>query len=163
LLRYAEQTTARSPSALTLDDLDAPLVLAFLDHLETQRGNSPHTRNLPLTAIRSFMRYASVRDPTSLPIAQRLLAILTKRFDRPALEFLSREEVKALLDAPNRAAWSGQRDTVLLSTLCNTGARVSELTGLRVADVLIDRASALHLHGKGCKERVVPLWKTTAA
>ena len=109
------------------------------------------------------MRYASVRDPTALPVAQRVLAIPTKRFDRPVLGFLSREEVEALLDAPDRATWSGQRDAVLLATLYNTGARVSEITGLRVADVLLDRASALHLHGKGRKERVVPLWKSTAA
>jgi integrase/recombinase XerD len=162
LLRYAEQSTGRSPSALTLNDLDAPLILAFLDHLETNRGNCPRTRNLRLTAVRSFMQYASVRDPTALPIAQRVLAIPGKRFDRPALEFLSREEVKALLDAPDRSTWSGRRDAVLLATLYNTGARVSEITGLCVTDVLIDRASALHLHGKGRKERVIPLWKTTA-
>jgi len=163
LLRYAEQRTGRTPSALTLEDLDAPMVLAFLDYLETERGNSPRTRNLRLTAIRSFMRYASVRDPTSLPFAQRVLAISTKRFDRPIVGFLSREEVEALLDAPDRATWSGRRDAVLLAVLYNTGARVSELTGLRIADVLLDRASALHLHGKGRKDRVVPLWKSTAA
>lgn len=162
LLRYAEQATRRPPSALTLEDFDAPLVLAFLDHLETKRGNGPRTRNLRLTAIRSFMRYASVREPATLPVAQRVLAIPSKRFDRPALEFLSREEVSAVLDAPDRATWSGQRDAVLLATLYNTGARVSEITGLRVTDVFTDRASALHLHGKGRKERVVPLWKTTA-
>lgn len=163
LLRYAQQVTRRSPSALVIEDLDVPLVLAFLDHLEIQRGNGPRTRNLRLTAIRSFMCYASVREPTALPVAQRVLAIPTKRFDRPALEFLSRQEVKALLDAPDRRTWSGQRDAVLLATLYNTGARVSEITGLRIEDVLIDRASAVHLHGKGRKERVVPLWKTTAA
>ena len=163
LLRYAEQATRRSPSALVLGDLDAPLVLTFLDHLELQRGNSARTRNLRLTAIRSFMRYASVREPAALPVAQRVLAIPAKRFDRPALQFLSRQEVKALLDAPDRSTWSGQRDAVLLATLYNTGARVSEITGLRVTDVLIDRAWAVHLHGKGRKERVVPLWKTTAA
>lgn len=162
LLRYAEQATRRPPSALRLEDLDAPLVLAFLGHLEAKRGNCPRTRNLRLTAIRSFMRYASVREPAALPVAQRVLAIPSKRFDRPALEFLSREEVSALLDAPDRTTWSGQRDAVLLATLYNTGARVSEITGLRVADVFTDRASALHLHGKGRKERVVPLWKTTA-
>lgn len=109
------------------------------------------------------MRYASVRDPTSLPVAQRVLAISSKRFDRPILGFLSCKEVEALLDAPDRGIWSGQRDAVLLAVLYNTGARVSELTGLRIAEVLLDRASALHLHGKGRKERVVPLWKSTAA
>ena len=163
LLRYTEQSTGRSPSTLTLNDLDSPQVIAFLDHLETARGNSPRTRNLRLTAIRSFMRYASVRDPTALAVAQRVRAIPSKRFDRPVLGFLSREEVEALLAAPDRATWSGQRDAVMLATLYNTGARVSEVTGLRVADVLLDRASALHLHGKGRKERVVPLWKSTAA
>ena len=162
LLRYAERRTGRAASALTLDDLDAPLVLAFLDHLEQERGNSPRTRNLRLTAIRSFMRHASLRDPAALPVAQRVLAISPKRFDRPALDFLSREEVEALLDAPDRTGWSGQRDTVLLAVLYNSGARVSELVSLRITDLLLDRASALHLHGKGRKERVVPLWKSSA-
>ena len=162
-LRYAEQRTGRSPSALTLDDLDAPIVLAFLDHLEAERHNSPRTRNLRLTAIRSFLRYASVRDPTALPLAQRVLAIPTKRFDHPVLGFLSREEVQCLLAAPDRTTWSGQRDAVIFAVLYNTGARVSEITGLQRGDVLLDRASALHLHGKGRKERVVPLWKSTAA
>jgi integrase/recombinase XerD len=163
LLRHAEHRTGRPPSALTLEDLTAPIVLAFLDHLETERGNSPRTRNLRLTAIRSFMRYVSVRDPASLPVAQGVLAIATKRVDRPVLGFLSREEVQAVLDAPDRTTWSGQRDAVLFGVLYNTGARVSEITGLRVADVLLDRAVAVHLHGKGRKERVVPLWKSTAA
>lgn len=161
-LGYLEHRTGRTPSACTLDDLEAPIVLDFLDYLETERGNSPRTRNLRLTAIRSFLRYASRRQPTALPIAQRVLAIPTKRFDRPALCFLSRKEIQALLKAPDRSTWSGQRDAVLFSVLYNTGARVSELTGLCIADVLLDRASALLLHGKGRKERVVPLWKGTA-
>jgi integrase/recombinase XerD len=162
-LRYAERTTGRPASALTIEDLDATPVLAFLDHLETERGNCPRTRNLRLTAIRSFLRYASLRDPDALAVAQRVLAIPSKRFDRPILGFLSRDEIHALLAAPDRNTWSGQRDAVLLAVLYNTGARVSELTGLRVADVLVDRATALRLHGKGRKERVVPLWKSTAA
>ncbi len=162
-LGYAAERTGRTPSALTLAELDAPLVLGFLDHLETERGNSARTRNLRLTAIRSFMRYASLREPTLLPIAQRVLAIPVKRFDRPVLGYLSREEVTAIIDAPDRSTWSGQRDAVLFAVLYNTGARVSEITRLHVADVLLDRASSLLLHGKGRKERVVPLWKSTAA
>jgi integrase/recombinase XerD len=162
LLGYAQKRTGRTPSALTLEDLDAPLVLAFLDHLESVRGNSPRTRNLRLTAIRSFMRHASLRAPTALPVAQRVLAISPKRFDKPALGYLTREEVTALLDAPDRNSWSGQRDAVLLAVLYNTGARVSELAGLRIADVLLDRQAAVQLRGKGRKERVVPLWKNTA-
>jgi integrase/recombinase XerD len=163
LLRYAEQRTGRTPSALTLQDLDAPVILSFLDHLETERSCCPRTRNLRLTAVRSFMRYASVRDPTSLAVAQRVLAIAGKRFDRPILGFLSRDEVQALLNAPDRTTWSGQRDVALFAVLYNTGARVSEIIHLHVADVLIDRAHAVHLHGKGRKERVIPLWKSTVA
>ena len=162
-LGYAAERTGRTPSALALSDLDAPVVLGFLDHLETERGNSARTRNLRLTAIRSFMRYASLREPSLLPVAQRVLAIPVKRFDRPVLGYLSRDEITAIIDAPDRSTWSGQRDTVLFAVLYNTGARVSEITRLHVADVLLDRASSLLLHGKGRKERVVPLWKSTAA
>lgn len=162
LLRFVEQRTGRSPVKLTIVDLDAPTILAFLDHLEEHRGNSPRTRNLRLTAVRSFMRYASIRDPTVLPVAQRVLAIPTKRYDRPALAFLSRAEIAALLDAPDRGTFSGQRDAALLATLYNTGARVSEIIRLNVEDILLDRELAVHLHGKGRKERVVPLWKSTA-
>lgn len=162
-LRDVEQRTGKTPTSLTVEDLTAPTILAFLDRLETERGNSPRTRNLRLTALRSFMRYASVRDPASLPVAQRVLAIPTKRVDHPILGFLSREEVQALLDAPDRTTWSGRRDAVLFAVLYNTGGRVSEITSLRVSDVLLDRAAAVHLHGKGRKERVIPLWKRTAA
>ncbi|HJW74552.1 MAG TPA: tyrosine-type recombinase/integrase [Thermoleophilia bacterium] len=163
LLRFAQRQTRRPPSALALDDFDAPMVLAFLSHLEEDRGNSPRTRNLRLTAVRSFMRYASLREPASLPVAQRVLAIPTKRFDRPVLGFLSREEVQALLAAPDHGTFSGQRDAVLFATLYNTGARVSEMIRLNVGDVLLDRQWALRLHGKGRKERLVPLWKSTVA
>jgi site-specific recombinase XerD len=162
LLRFAEQRTRRTASSLKLSDLDAPLILDFLDHLEQERGNSPRTRNARLAAIRSFMRYASVRVPSALPLAQRVLAIPAKRFDRPVVGSLSRDEVEALLDAPDRNTWSGRRDVVLLAVLYNTGARVSEITGLCVADLLLDRDVAVRLHGKGRKERVVPLWKSTS-
>ena len=106
---------------------------------------------------------AGAREPTLLPVAQRVLAIPVKRFDLPVLGYLSREEITAIIDAPDRSTWSGQRDAVLFAVLYNTGARVSEITRLHVADVLLDRASSLLLHGKGRKERVVPLWKSTAA
>jgi integrase/recombinase XerD len=162
LLAFAERRTGKQPSALCLVDLDAPVVLDFLDHLESERGNGPRTRNARLAAIRSFMRYASVRDPASLPVAQRVLAIPSKRFDRPVLGSLTREEVAAIINAPDRSTWSGHRDAVLLATLYNTGARVSEITGLRARDVLLDRQTAVHLHGKGRKERAIPLWKSTA-
>jgi len=163
LLGFAEQRTGKPPSALSLADLDAPLVLDFLDYLETGRGNTARTRNARLAAIHSFMRYAAIRDPASLPITARVLAIPAKRFDRPVLGYLSREQVAAILAAPDRRTWSGRRDAVLLATAYNTGARASELTALRVRDVLLDRQTAGHLHGKGRKQRVIPLWKPTAA
>lgn len=163
LLRFAEQRTGRPSSSLALKDLDAPLILDFLDHLEHERGNSPRTRNVRLTAVRSFMRYAGVRDPVALPVVQRVLTIPAKRFDKPVLGFLSRDEVQAILEAPDRSTWSGHRDVVLLTTLYNSGARVSEVTALRRSDVLLERRTSLLLHGKGRKERVVPLWASTAS
>lgn len=108
------------------------------------------------------MRYAALRDPASLPITGRVLAIPAKRFDRPVLGYLSREQVTAILAAPDRRTWSGHRDQVLLATAYNTAARVSEITALRVRDVLLDRQTAVHLHGKGRKQRAIPLWKNTA-
>lgn len=162
LFGFIEERTGKPPTALELADLDAPVVLDFLDHLETTRGNSVRTRNARLAAIHSFMRYAAARDPASLPITGRVLAIGAKRFDRPVLGYLTREQITAILAAPDRNTWSGHRDAVLLATTYNTGARVSEITALRVRDVLLDRQSAVHLHGKGRKERVIPLWKNTA-
>jgi site-specific recombinase XerD len=162
LLGFAEQRIGKPASALALADLDAPLVLDFLDHLETARGNSVRTRNARLAAIHSFMRYAALRDPACLPITARVLAIPAKRFDRPVLGYLSREQIAAILAAPDRNTWSGRRDAVLLATAYNTGARVSELTHLQVRNVLLDRQCAVHLHGKGRKQRAIPLWKNTA-
>jgi integrase/recombinase XerD len=162
LFGFLERRVGKSPSALALADLDAPLVLDFLDYLETERGNTTRTRNARLAAIHSFMRYAAIRDPASLPVTQRVLAIPAKRFDRPMLGYLTREQIAAILAAPDRGTWSGHRDAVLLATTYNTGARVSEITALRVRDILLDRNTAVHLHGKGRKQRVIPLWKNTA-
>jgi integrase/recombinase XerD len=162
LFGFIEQRIGKPAAALELADLDAPVVLDFLDQLETGRGNSVRTRNARLAAIHSFMRYAAVRDPASLAITSRVLAIPAKRFDRPVLGYLSREQITAILAAPDRSTWSGQRDAVMLTTTYNTGARVSEITALRVRDVLLDRQTAVHLHGKGRKQRVIPLWKNTA-
>ena len=105
------------------------------------------------------MQYASVREPDSLAIAQRVLAITPKRYQRPLVGFLSRTEMNALLNAPDGATWSGRRDQVMFATFYNTGARVSEIIGLRVEDTTLGQSPHVRLHGKGRKERTVPLWK----
>lgn len=162
LLHFAERSTGKSITGLSLSDLNAPLVLAFLEDLEVQRRNTVRSRNARLAAIRAFLHYAALEAPTALPGIQQVLAIPMKRFDRPLVGFLSREEIEAVLQAPDSHTWSGQRDRVLLATLYNTGARVSEIIAVRRVDLECERAQALHLHGKGRKERVVPLWKQTA-
>ncbi len=160
-LHYAQRRTRKTPVALTLEDLDAPLVIGFLDHLEKSRGNSVRSRNARLAAVRSFLRYASLRDPTALPTIQRVLAIPMKRYEKPLLGFLSRDEIDAILAAPNRSTWSGRRDHVMLTLLYNTGARVSEIIALRVTDVVLGSGPCIHIHGKGRKQRTTPLWHTT--
>jgi integrase/recombinase XerD len=163
LLAYAQKRLKRSPVDLTLCDLDAPLLLGFLDHLEKDRGNSVRTRNARLTAIRSFLHYAALRDVTQLPVLQRSLLIPMKRYDKPMLGFLSREEMEAVLEAPDRSTCSGERDHVLLSVFYNTGARVSEIVGLNVDDVDLDCGRSIRVLAKGRKLRSIPLWKSTAA
>ncbi len=163
LLRFAAARTRKAPDALTMADLDAPLVSGFLDHLETQRGNSARSRNARLAAIRSFLRYASFRDPGSLQTIHCVLAIPMKRYDRPLLGFLSRAETEAILSAPHASTWSGLRDQVMLATFYNTGARVSEVAALRVGDATLGSEASIRIRGKGRKERLVPLWKSTTA
>ena len=161
LLQFVQQHLGKAPERLELTDLDAPTVLAFLDHLERTRRNTIRSRNARLAAIRSFAHFAALNDPTALPSLQSVLAIPMKRFDKPLLGFLSKCEMQAILNAPPSDRWSGQRDRIMFATLYNTGARVSELTGLRVADVVLDGSACVHLHGKGRKDRSVPLWPTT--
>lgn len=161
LFQFTQSTLGKSPTMLGLDDLDAPLIVAFLDHLEHERGNGIRSRNARFAAIRSFLHYAALRDPTALPTIQRVLAIPMKRCDRPVLGFLSKEEITAILAAPDQTTWGGQRDHVLFTTLYNTGARVSEIVSVRVADLALARPAFLHIHGKGRKQRQVPLWTST--
>jgi site-specific recombinase XerD len=162
LLHFFADRRGRPPTALTLVDLDAPAVLAFLEHLERERGNSIPTRNVRLAALRSFLKYASARDPTCLPVVQRVLAIPTKRSVRPLLGYLSREEMAAVLAAPDATTWSGQRDRVLFALMYNTGARVSEAIGLRRTNVTLSPSRTVRIDGKGRKQRVIPLWGSTA-
>jgi site-specific recombinase XerD len=143
---------------LQLTDLDAATILAFLRHLETERGSSALTRNARLAAVKSFFRYVAVHDVAALPIAQRVLAIPTKRFDRRLVGYLTQEEMRAVLAAPDLGTWSGRRDHALLLTAYITGARVSELVGIQRADAdLAPALGSVKIHGKGRKERVVVL------
>jgi site-specific recombinase XerD len=162
LVHFAQQHLGKAPERLVLPDIDAPLVLAFLDHLERERHNTIRSRNARLAAIRSFLHFAAFKDPAALPMIQRVLAIPMKRFDKPLLGFLSQAEIQAILDAPPGDRWTGQRDRVMFATLYNTGARVSELTGIRVTDVVLDGSGSVRLRGKGRKDRSIPLWRTTA-
>jgi site-specific recombinase XerD len=159
-LDFASRKLGKAPTALRLVDIQPELILAFLDHLEHERHNSIRSRNLRLTALRTFLKFAGRRDIASLHILERALAVPMKRFERPMLGFLTREEMMALLGQPG-SAWSSQRDHLLLAMLYNTGARVSEIIGLRVDDVVLEGAACVHLQGKGRKQRSVPLWKTT--
>jgi site-specific recombinase XerD len=163
LLLFAERHIGKAPTAVSLADLDAGLVLAFLDHLEKDRNNGARSRNARLGAIRSFLRYAAHYDLSALPVIEHTLSLPMKRFDRPLLGFLSRDEIQAILEAPDPDTWTGQRDRGLLTVLYNTGARVSEAIGLRIRDVMLDGSPCVHLHGKGRKQRSVPLWRSTAA
>ena len=159
-LNFAQRRLSKAPTALRLTDIQPDLILAFLDHLERERHNSVRSRNLRLTALRAFLKFAGHRDVSSLHIVERALAVPMKRFDRPMLAFLTRAEMLAVLGQPGDT-WTSQRDHLLLAMLYNTGARVSEIITVRVADVVLDGAPCVHLHGKGRKQRAVPLWKTT--
>lgn len=161
LLRDLQTRSGKSASELDFSDLDAPAILAFLRSLERDRGNSIRTRNARLAAIRAFVNYASTEETSFLSTARQIRVIPMKRFERPLIGFLSREEIQAILEAPNPDTWSGQRDRALLTTLYNTGARVSEIIAVKMKDICLDPAPAVTIHGKGRKERVVPLWKST--
>jgi site-specific recombinase XerD len=163
LLAFSEKTIGKAPTDLRLADLDATLILNFLDHLESERKNSVRSRNARLSAIRSFLKYAAHEDLTALAIIERSLSVPQKRHDKAVLGFLTRPEMEAIIAAPDCATWAGWRDQALLTLLYNTGARVSEAINLRVGDVVLDVSPVAHLHGKGRKQRSVPLWKATAA
>jgi site-specific recombinase XerD len=159
-LHFASRTLGKAPTNLRLADMQPDLILAFLDHLEHERHNAVRSRNLRLTALRAFLKFAGRRDVASLHDVERALAVPMKRFERPMLGFLTREEMTAMLGQPG-SSWSSQRDHLLLAMLYNTGARVSEIIGVRVVDVVLDGAACVHLHGKGRKLRSIPLWTTT--
>ncbi|MEK7754992.1 MAG: tyrosine-type recombinase/integrase [Acidobacteriota bacterium] len=156
LLGYAQEHTGKAPSALSIEDLDAPFIGGFLEHLEQQRHNGVRTRNARLAAIHSLFRYAALRHPDHVDAIARVLAIPSKRHERALVSFLSEPELAALLAAPNVETWLGRRDHALLLVAAQCGLRVSELTRLLCDDVHLGQGPYVRCHGKGRKERVTP-------
>ena len=163
LVVFAHDRTGKKPCTLDWDDLDSEMICAFLDHLETERGNRPRTRNLRLTAIRSLFAYASLRHPEHAALIQRVLAVPAKRFVKSIVCFLTASEIDALVVAPDLLRWEGRRDRALLLVAVQTGLRVSELTGLDCGDVTVGTGPHIRCQGKGRKHRAVPLTAATQA
>lgn len=161
MLGFAQRRTATPPSKLDVADLDAPLIAAFLEHLEHERHNSVRTRNARLAAIHSLFRFAALRHPEHAALIERVLSIPPKRFERTLISFLDAEEIDALLSAPDRSTWIGRRDHALLLLAIQTGLRVSELTGLCCGDLQLGTGAHVHCTGKGRKERATPLTAQT--
>jgi integrase/recombinase XerD len=161
LLSFASKRLRTQPSSLMLEQLDMALVLAFLDDLETTRGNSGRTRNARLAAIKSFAHFVEFRVPSYVQQARGLLAIPSKKVDEKLVGYLTRDEMQAVLDAPDPRVRDGVRDRAMLHLAFAAGLRVSELVGLRLEDVSLQPQPAIHVRGKGRRERVLPLWKTT--
>ncbi|HEY6373878.1 MAG TPA: site-specific integrase [Candidatus Sulfotelmatobacter sp.] len=162
-LKFVQQRLRKPPSRLTFEEIDAPLIVAFLDELEKHQGVSIRSRNLRLTAIHSFFRFAAFEAPAHSAQIQRVLAIPSKRFTRTLVQFLTRPEVDALLAAPDQFTWSGRRDHAFLLVAVQTGLRLSEMTGLKRADLIVGAGSHLRVVGKGRKERCTPLAQSTLA
>lgn len=159
-LDFAQTRLGKSPAAMSLADLTPELILAFLDHLERDRHNTVRSRNARLAALRAFLKFAAHRDVASLHVIERSLGVPMKRFERPMLGYLSHEEMRAVIGTPD-GSWISERDHLLLRLLYNTGARVSEIIGVKVSDVVLVGAACVHLHGKGRKQRTLPLWRST--
>ena len=163
LLRFAHERTGKQPYQLDIDDLDAPLIGAFLSHLEQARGNSPRTRNARLGAIHSFYRFAALEHPEHAHTIARVIAIPTKRYESSIVSYLDLDEIKALLAAPDPCTWLGRRDHALLVLMIQTGVRVSELTSLRVDDAHLGTGAHIRVTGKGRKKRATTLTGETVS
>ncbi len=157
LLAFASERGGKPRSDLDIGDLDAPLIGAFLDHLEHERGNSVRTRNARLAAIRCLFRYAALNHPEHAATIQRVLSIPPKRFERALVSFLTEPELDALLKAPDKETWTGRRDHALILLAAQTGLRVSELIGLSRSDINLGHGAHLNCLGKGRKHRITPL------
>ena len=163
LFAYSSEQLKVRPSQLLFEQMDAPLVASFLEHLEKVRGNKPNSRNVRLSAIKSFMRYMEYRVPSALDQIRQILAIPSKRGDTRLVRHLGREEIRALLDVPDPTTKNGIRDRAMLNLCYSAGLRVSELVGLRITELRLQPQASVLIRGKGRKERALPLQKPTAS
>ena len=159
LLKFAKEKLKKAPSKLTIKDLNASFIVSFLDNREKIHGNSARTRNARLAAIHSFFRYLALNEPQYSDLIQRVLAIPSKRYAKKSVEFLTHDEVDAILAEPDQRNWSGRRDRAIILLAAQTGLRVSELIGLKCQDIVLDNGAHVRCEGKGRKERCTPLHK----
>ncbi len=162
LLQFAKKRLGKMPSQIRIEDLDAPFISLFLDHLESTRRNSARTRNARLGAIHSFFRYVALEEPALGLHCHRILAVPNKRHVRRPIDFLNREEMDTLLAVPDSSTWMGRRDRTLLLVAIQTGLRVSELIGLNCQDAILGTGAHVRCLGKGRKQRCTPLRPETA-
>jgi integrase/recombinase XerD len=163
LLRFAKERLGKAPTKLSVEDLDVAVIGDFLDHLEKGRGNGARSRNTRLAAIHSFFQYVSFQEPAHAEQCRRVLAIPSKRYQRRQIEYLTAQEIDALLAAPDRTTWIGRRDRALLLVAIQTGLRVSELIGLRREDIVLGTGAHVRCEGKGRKQRCTPLRQEAVA
>ena len=161
LLRFASDKLSKRPTDLTVEDIDPHLVLSFLDHVERERSNGTSTRNARLAAVRALFKYIEFREPSCLDQCLRMRSIPRKRADERLIHHLTRDEVKALLNAPDSTTVTGIRDRAMLQLCYSAGLRVGELLSVRMGDFPDRELSTIHIVGKGRRERVLPLWKAT--
>lgn len=162
-VRFAQESLGKVPTLLAIEELDTPFIGRFLDHLEKDRGNGARSRNVRLAAIHSFFSYVALQEPSLGALAQRVLAIPTKRYKTKPVDFLTRAEIDALLATPDQTTWAGRRDRTLLLVAVQTGLRVSELIGLRCQDIALGTGAHVRCSGKGRRERCTPLRKEVVA
>lgn len=160
-LKFTEQRLHKAPSKLDFQEIDTPLIMAFLDHLEQHQGVSIRSRNLRLTALHSFFRFVAFEAPDHSAQIERVLAIPSKRFTRTLVQSLTRPEVDALLAAPDQRTWSGRRDHAFILLAVQTGLRLSEMTGLQRQDIILGTGAHVRVMGKGRKERCTPIARST--
>ncbi|MFT7374436.1 MAG: integrase/recombinase XerD [Oleiphilaceae bacterium] len=160
-LSFLSDKLKRPIAMLSLNDIDRESAIEFLQYLEVVRNNSVRTRNNRLAAIRCFLNYVAGDSPSAMLQVSEILSIPQKRWDKPLVGYLEREEIEALINSTDSCTWSGERDHTMLLLFYNTGARVSEVTRLQRQDVDLNRQHTIHFYGKGRKERVVPLWPKT--